>query len=737
MILALGLNPIFGWYKHALSMTFPFFSSSHVPVSWRRYVQWGLFVLANVVLIVCAGRWMESREITTKTRAIEQTAKAQVLGLRGIVEKYDYLPFAAAQHPDVISLLLEPSNAALQAKVNDYFSRLRTETGAAALYVIGVDGVTLAASNWNSPESFVGQSYRQRPYFEDALAGRTGLFYGLGLTTGTSGLFIAKPVMSQSQVIGIMVAKVSLEALENVWSKSTDPLVLLDRRGIVFLSSVPAWLYQSKEALSAADVTWLKTHSQYGASRQFALLPWQLEKTNKTPEFVLHTTIKDHTRSFLATETYLPELGWTLIVTSDVEDVKQAKLEALMIASLLSVVLLLGILYWRLHQRRLIEQQHARRELEQRVLERTHDLQEAQAFRKAMEDALLVGMIARDDAGKIIYVNNALCDMVGYTQDELLGCLPPYPYWHPEELEKHWRNNQQLLNGRSTPHGFESRIRHRMGDDLFIMVYTAPLIDSNGTRQGWMSSIVDITVQKLIKDRHHEQERKLQRSARLASLGEMASTLAHELNQPLMAISNFALAARALANDRVPPMLDAALGDIVAQSQRASEIVKRVRALINPQRRAYELVSMQTVVTDTLAMLQHEIQQTQTVVSVEMDAALPSIRGDGVLLQQVLINLCQNAMQAMESLPPSHHRLAVSVTQIERTIQVRVADNGPGIPPHLAEQVFHSFFTTKQDGLGLGLNICRTVIEAHGGRIIVDHSEEGGAVFLFTLPISQ
>ena len=269
------------------------------------------------------------------------------------------------------------------------------------------------------------------------------------------------------------------------------------------------------------------------------------------------------------------------------------------------------------------------------------------------------------------------------------------------------------------------------------MVYTAPLINSNGVRQGWMSSIVDITVQKQIKDRHQEQERKLQRSARLASLGEMASTLAHELNQPLMAISNFALAAKALTNESAPVMLGSALQEIVAQSKRASEIVKRVRSLINPQRRAYEIVSIQIVITDALAMLQHEIQQTQTVITTDIEANLPATRGDGVLLQQVVINLCQNAMQAMEALPLTQQRLAISAKQIERTIQVRVADEGQGVPDHLLEQVFTSFFTTKADGLGLGLNICRTVIEAHGGRIVVENSEEGGAVFLFTLPISQ
>jgi len=715
----------------AFRMTVDFFSL------FSRHYRWWIFAIANLVLIVAVGRWMESREIAGKAQSVQQSAKAQILGLRGIVEKYDYLPFTAAQHPDVTGLLHQPDNPELKKRVNHYLSNLQSVTGVAALFVISVDGITLASSNWNTRESFVGQSYRQRPYFEDALSGNTGLFYGLGLTTGVSGLFIAKPVLAGSNVIGIMVAKVSLEALESVWSKSVDPIVLQDSRGIVFLSSVPTWLYQTRKILSKHDLTWLEAHSQYGKRQDYALLPWQIEKNEKTTEFVLRAKVRDRFRSYLASETYLPELGWTLIVSSDLEDVKQAKFEALIIATLLSIILLLAILYWRLHQSRYIEQQLARKELEQRVLERTHDLQEAHAFRKAMEDSLLVGMIARDHAGEIIYVNNAFCDMVGYHQDELLHCKPPYPYWHPDEIERHWYNNQQLLNGRSALHGVESRIRNRDGANLFIMVYTAPLINSNGIEQGWMSSIVDITVQKRITDHHQQQERKLQRSARLASLGEMASTLAHELNQPLMAISNFALAAKALINADVPPMLSMALQEIVEQSKRASEIVKRVRSLINPQRRAYEIISTQTVITDALAMLQHEIQQTQTLVSTNIDVDLPPTRGDRVLLQQVLINLCQNGMQAMESLPQAQRRLTIACVQIDRVIQISVSDSGPGIPDHLSEQVFNSFFTTKSEGLGLGLNICRTIIEAHGGRIFVESNTEGGATFLFTLPISQ
>jgi PAS domain-containing protein len=157
----------------------------------------------------------------------------------------------------------------------------------------------------------------------------------------------------------------------------------------------------------------------------------------------------------------LPELGWTLTVTSDMKEVTQARQLALALSTLLLALLLLASLYWRLREKRFVEQRSARLELERRVEERTRDLEEAHTFRKAMEDSLLVGMRARDPQGRIIYVNPAFCAMVGYSAEELLGCLPPYPYWHPDDLEKQARVSQDVLQGRVVPHGYESRIRTR------------------------------------------------------------------------------------------------------------------------------------------------------------------------------------------------------------------------------------------------------------------------------------
>jgi len=191
-----------------------------------------LVAAGALVLIVASSNWAEQRELHSKTQALRQAASAHALGLRGLVEKHDFLPFAAARHPGVQELLRAPRDGALRAHVNAYFGDLQATTGAAALYLVDRSGLTLASSNWNTPSSFVGENYRQRPYFIDAIGGRRGLFYGLGLTTGQSGLFIAEPVRVDGAILGVAVVKISLEALQSTWMGGADPVMLRDRRGV-------------------------------------------------------------------------------------------------------------------------------------------------------------------------------------------------------------------------------------------------------------------------------------------------------------------------------------------------------------------------------------------------------------------------------------------------------------------------------------------------------------------------
>ncbi|WP_198971395.1 PAS domain S-box protein [Xylophilus sp. ASV27] len=707
------------------------------PTRWRARCAWAAALALALLLTAAAGQWAARREAGLQADAIRRAMEVHALGLRDAAAKYRYLPVIAGQHPDLLAALAQPQDAALRQRANRYIEEVNRRAGSDALYLSDRHGLTLASSNWAAPQSYVGESYANRPYVIDALAGRSGLFYGVGQTTGEPGLFLSAPVhAADGGVRGVVTAKVSLRPLQEAWAFVRDPLLLTDAHGIVFLGSVPGWMYQAARPLSRADLDAVRRHQQYGARHDFPPLPWTVERGEDAPGYQVRTRIDGRPRRFLALDEPLPELGWTLTVMADYTPVEHAREGAWMLGLLGAGVLLLGGLYWQLRERRFAEQRDARRDLEQRVRERTRALDEAHAFRKAMEDSLLVGMRARDREGRISYVNPAFCAMTGYGADELLGRLPPYPYWHPDDVTEHWRHYQAMMSGEPARSGFESRLRHRDGHEVITMVYTAPLIDAGGAHSGWMSSVVDITEQKRAELRQRQNEEQLQHAQRLASLGEMASTLAHELNQPLMALSNFASAAKAFAEQGNQPLLASSLDETVAQAQRSAEIVRRIRGFVRQSTLGAEDCAVPALVANVLALLRGEMRAQQARALVRLPAGLPGVRGDRVLLEQVLLNLLTNALQSMQATPPGQRVLGIEAEVHQGRMHLRVADRGSGIDAALAEQIYAPFFTTKAGGLGLGLNICRTIVEAHRGRLSFANRAGGGTIFTLELEIS-
>jgi two-component system sensor histidine kinase DctS len=709
----------------------------------RKLAPWAAALALALLLIGLAAQWAATREANFQADSIRRAMEVHVLGLRDSAGKYNYLPFTTGLHPEVLAALAHPRDAAVKQRANLYIEEVNRQAGSDALYLIDLNGTTLAASNWATPQSFVGESYANRPYFIDARAGRGGMFYGVGQTTGEPGLFISAPVRvgggtdgTAGAVLGVVTVKVSLRQLQEAWTFVRDPILLTDARGVVFLSSVPSWLYQTTRDIAPAELDRMQRDQQYGARTRFPTLPWKVERGNDQPGYLVRTDIAGKPRRFLAVDEPLPDLGWTLTVMADHAEVGRARERTWMLGLLCTGVLLLGGMYWRLRERRFAEQRDARRDLELRVRERTHALDEAHAFRKAMEDSLLVGMRARDREGRITYVNPAFCEMTGYAADELLGKLPPYPYWHPDDVPRHWHHYDAMMSGQPARSGFESRLRHRDGHEVITMVYTAPLIDADGAHSGWMSSVVDITEQKRAELRQRQNDEQLQHAQRLASLGEMASTLAHELNQPLMALSNFASAAKAFAEQGNQQLLVSSLDETMAQAQRSAEIVRRIRGFVRQRTVGTEDCAVSALVANALALLQGEMRQRQARAEVRMPANLPPVRGDRVLLEQVLLNLVSNSLQAMQAVPPEQRVVELEAERVDARVHIRVADHGPGIDAALAEQVFAPFFTTKAGGLGLGLNICRTIVEAHRGRLSFADRPGGGTVFTLALEIS-
>lgn len=377
---------------------------------------------------------------------------------------------------------------------------------------------------------------------------------------------------------------------------------------------------------------------------------------------------------------------------------------------------------------------HLRRHI-QRRLQAEEALQTEAAFRKAMEDSVQTGLRARACDGRVTYVNPAFCRMVGWPAEELIGKLPPMPYWSDEHIEETQDMMDRILSGLAPREGFEMRFRRKNGELFDALIHEAPLIDGHGKQTGWMSSIIDITERKRNADLARQQEERLQASARLITMGEMASTLAHELNQPLSAISSYASGCRNLIAENAPlDLIDEALAKCQQQAQRAGRIIRRIYEFARRHETKTEPCDIASLLTDMIALVEADARRRKVQLLTDIAPQLPVIHADPVLLGQALLNLIRNGIEAMSDIEPAARVLSIRASLIERQILITVADRGCGIPAEVAARLFEPFFTTKQEGLGVGLNICRSVVEAHHGRLWFEPNPAGGAIFHLILP---
>jgi two-component system sensor histidine kinase DctS len=369
-------------------------------------------------------------------------------------------------------------------------------------------------------------------------------------------------------------------------------------------------------------------------------------------------------------------------------------------------------------------------------------LRQQMAFRTAMEDSLLTGLRARDLEGRVTYVNPAFCRMVGLPADELLGKKPPMPYWVPEAMEEYEQRFQKILAGQATPQ-YETVFQRADGTRVPVLIFEAPLVDSDGRHTGWMSSVLDITDRKRAEELSRRQQEKLETSARLATMGEISSMLAHELNQPLAAISSYtagALNVLARVDDSAMPdagMLRRALEQANTQARRAGQIIRSVHEFVKKREPRRETVAVQHVVDGIRALIDLQARQSYVTLQLEIEPDLPPVLADRVLLEQVLLNLTRNAIEAMQAVEPARRVLQIAAKQDGERVAVSVIDNGHGIAPDVAERLFSPFFSTKAEGMGMGLSICRTAIEFHGGTLTHADNPGGGTVFTFHLQLAR
>ena len=500
-------------------------------------------------------------------------------------------------------------------------------------------------------------------------------------------------------------------------------------------------------------------------------------------------------------------------------------------------------------------------------------------FRRAMENSMLTGMRAMDMKGKITYVNAAFCQMTGWSEQELVGGSPPFPYWPKEYASSLAIMLRNELLGLTPGGGYQVKVQHRSGRIFDARLYVSPLVDAYGVQTGWMTSMTDITEPNRIRDqlsaahlrfttvlealdasvsvtplgsaellftnklyrlwfnneseghlsmvqragmpknqsdkgsdevdnlagfpseglsdassehaeifvaslgkwlevrarylnwvdgrlaqmviatditaRHQAreqaqlQEERAQASSRLITMGEMASSVAHELNQPLTAITNYCKGMMSRINDHriVESELLIALEKTANQAQRAGQIIQRIKNFVKRSEPNQVISDVITTTMEAIELAEIELKRRRVRFTHYFGPRLPLIKVDRILIQQVLINLLKNAAESIDHAERENaHRnveLNVNLVEVEgqQVVEFAVKDTGGGLAPQVLEHLFEAFFSTKSEGLGIGLNLCRSIVESHQGRMKAENLYNGpdivGCCFSFWLPAME
>lgn len=367
-------------------------------------------------------------------------------------------------------------------------------------------------------------------------------------------------------------------------------------------------------------------------------------------------------------------------------------------------------------------------------------LQAQVSLRSAMENSVTLGLRAWDRKGRILYVNEAFARMVGYTPRELIGLSPPFPYWPADQIESLRQVHENIMRQGTGGNGVEVQLQHRQGQLLDVLIHEAPLQTATGKQMGWMSSVLDISERKRAQRMAAQQQEKLEASGRLVAVGEVASTLAHELNQPLGALSSFAngMLNRLNSGSISLPELLPVVERMARLAERAGGIIKRVNAFARQRELSCQRLDLVALLTRVLANLGATADGSNTVARWEAPLQPVWVDADELLLEHLVNNLVSNAQ---DWAPRANLAPQVWVELRQDTTQgvavIGVSDNGPGVDEDAIGSIFNAFVSRKEGGMGMGLAICRSIVEAHHGRIEVGRDPVlGGARFTVVLPLA-
>lgn len=553
--------------------------------------------------------------------------------LRGELNRYDALPRLISDYSFIKTALLKTENAAFIPKANRFLKSLAENVKASDIYIMNSQGLTIAASNYNGPISFIGRNFRYRPYFIDAMNGRMGRYFALGSTSLKRGYYFSAPVKVSDNIIGVAVVKISIDEIEKNWRGNNTEIIVTDEHGIIFMSSRPIWLFNSLTNLPKKLLKELDETKRYPIDQVRPLKINIQEKLDKDTK-ILTIRTGNTVKSYISRSTRMNEAGWTVHTFTST---KSAIIQSYLITFLLLLFILLLL--------------------------------------------LLLAFIAQR--------RNALLDRI-QSQRKAQG-----------QLEKNVRNRTADLNAANEK--LTTEIEER-------------ILAEKQLRQ---------TQQDLIQ------------AGKLAALGQMSAALSHEFNQPLSAMRSYTDNAETfLERGQVKDALDN-IGRISELIGRMTAISKHLRNFARKPEEQFGAVPLAAVLNDAIVIMSGKIKNNSAQIDLKLPKEPVFILGGQVRLQQVIVNLISNALDATNEMPSRKIEISAKREKVDKKtwITISVRDFGKGFKEDVLDRIFDPFFSTKVDtkGLGLGLSISYNIIKDFGGQLSAHNHPEGGAVIVINL----
>ncbi|TWG86012.1 two-component system C4-dicarboxylate transport sensor histidine kinase DctB [Cupriavidus gilardii J11] len=607
-------------------------------ISPRRLAGFAIAAAFAVLLAAAVLYWVDRlayrQGVDEVARRASRAAHFNVATLRRDLDKHRALPYVLAQDPDLHRAITQGGDARIAA-LDAKLQRLAEATGASVVYLLDRTGLTIAASNYLQQDSFVGENYRFRPYYQRAIASGAAEHFALGTRSRRPGLYLSHRLDDASgAALGVVVVKVEFNGLEQDWSHLPDPVLVTDPDGVVLLTSEPGWRFRALAPVAEPTARRLRQSLQFGEAR-FEPLPLDrppargaADRGGRGDLLRLAAPGRSPDERYVHTAMPVPSTSWTfhqLSPASATLAATRARMQAQAVVVLLLAYFGVGLVaYARRRVRRHNAQQAAvRAELQMRVRERTAALQAA---------------------------------------------------------------NDQL----------RAEMEERRQAEVRLHLAQEELVQAN----------------------------------KLASLGQIAAGVAHEINQPVAAIRTYADNAGSYLERNEPDGARASLSRIGALTERIGAITGHLRAFARKGSGAVEPTAVDDAIDGALMLLGPRMRGLGVTLRRAGRHGL-HVMAERLRLEQVLVNLLQNALDAVGDREAP--RIDIAVRDAGPCIVIDIADNGPGIAPDIAQRLFTPFSTSKAEGLGLGLVISRDIVADFGGKLEHRAADSDGAIFTITL----